>query len=125
MLSKDNVKTIAPYLGQTILSVELKNDEDCRIIVDNPLLPALNLADHGQDCCETRWMSTDDDLAYYAGATLLDITVDPIPNTDPENGDVLEIAFLRIHTDRGIIVFANHNAHNGFYGGFSITATTR
>jgi hypothetical protein len=28
--------------------------------------------------------------------------------------------FLEIHTDRGSFTMANHNVHNGYYGGFAV-----
>lgn len=83
------------------------------------------LSDHGQSCCEHRYMSCDDDLYGFKGAELRSATVekaDDIESKEDEwgEGDVHEVEFLRILTSKGVIVCQNHNEHNGYYGGFSV-----
>lgn len=72
--------------------------------------------DDGQCCCESRYMTTDDDLAEYAGATFLGMEVRDAPDEHTDYGDH-EVQFLVVKTDRGNVSFANHNEHNGYYGG--------
>jgi len=83
----------------------------------------LRLADGGQSCCEHRYMRTDDDLNEYAGAVLMDIEVASAPDQEDEWGEVHEVQFLNVHTDKGVFQMANHNEHNGYYGGFWIQAS--
>lgn len=84
--------------------------------------PVLELRDDGQLCCEHRYMRTDDDLSYYAGSAFLGAeTRDGGVSEDEGYGDVHQIQFLDVRTDRGVFTLSSHNKHNGFYGGFSLT----
>lgn len=71
------------------------------------------------DCCEQRWMHTDDDLAYYAGSTLMGIELRDGPCVEHEHGDCDESSFLLITTSVGVVTVVAHNNHNGYYGGIS------
>ena len=42
--------------------------------------------------------------------------------TPDDIGEKHEVQFLEIKTDRGVLTMANHNEHNGWYGGFWIVA---
>jgi hypothetical protein len=81
----------------------------------------LVLFDNGQDCCEHRYMHTDDDLQYFVGAKFLGAEVRDGPTTS-EDYEVKESQFLIISTDKGQFTVVNYNEHNGYYGGFSIAA---
>ena len=81
----------------------------------------IELFDDGQSCCESRYIQTDDDLAYYVGAQLLDVDIKEAPN-EPDICGVHEVQFLEVSTSKGSFTVANHNEHNGYYGGFSIRA---
>ena len=83
----------------------------------------IRIWDDGQSCCESRYMTCDDDPKSLIGATLKNIEV--VGSKDEEDGDweVHEQAFLEITTDKGHIQFATHNEHNGYYGGFGLTIT--
>lgn len=76
--------------------------------------------DDGQSCCEHRYMTTDDTLSDYVGATLLDLEIQDGPTTTTSDGDEHEVQFLAVHTDKGIFKVATHNEHNGYYGGFDL-----
>lgn len=81
----------------------------------------MNLFDGGHQCCETRYMTTDDKLSYFIGAKLLDVEVmpaEPIWSADENH----EVAFLDVKTDKGTFQMATHNIHNGYYGGFDLRA---
>lgn len=81
----------------------------------------LSLWDDGQSCCESRYMRTDDDLTEYDGATLIGFELKEAPPIADEYGEH-EVQFLDIKTDKGIFQMANHNEHNGYYGGFWVVA---
>lgn len=88
--------------------------------------------DAGQQCCESRFITCDDELSHFIGATFQGISLkeasaqyiaddawgsdDEYERDDPQ--------FLEILTDRGAITFCTHNIHNGYYGGFGIKLDT-
>lgn len=79
----------------------------------------LMITDNGQLCCEQRYMSTDDDTTYHVGSLFMGIALGSVEE-DGGDGDVHDIQFLDIYTTLGVISVANHNEHNGYYGGFDI-----
>lgn len=94
-------------------------------IVDNKLRVSFDdgtlvLYDGGQSCCEHRYMTTDEPLDYYIGATFAGVVTKDGGTRD--GCEVHEIEFLYVNTDIGAIDFVNHNEHNGYYGGFSVVA---
>lgn len=109
-------------VGKTITSVKLDDD---RLKFEFEDGSRLTLWDDGQSCCESRYMQTDDDLPYYAGAKFLNAEVRDGGVREDENGyeALHEIQFLVITTDRGTFSMASHNEHNGYYGGFDIRAS--
>jgi len=111
------IKGIEKYLRKTIRDVSL-NDNKLKISFDDGT--KMVLFDDGQSCCERRYMVCDDDLDYYAGATLLNIKIGDTSKVKDEEFSVHQVQFLRVTTDKGTIVCSNHNEHNGYYGGFSI-----
>jgi hypothetical protein len=110
---------IAPCLGEKIESVEV-NDKDCTIRMQNGA--GCTLYDDGQNCCEHRHMSCDDDLAAFVGSTLIDIEIAPGPELEGGGDEYHDSEFLRLKTSDGVITIVNHNEHNGYYGGFYIVA---
>jgi hypothetical protein len=85
----------------------------------------LVLTDEAQSCCEYRHISTDDDLAFVAGCTLLAIEEAPGRAATEEEWDscsVHDICFIHIQTSGGRVTLQTHNEHNGYYGGFCIAA---
>ena len=109
-------------IGKTIRKVWLDEESDY-LMFEFDDDTNLRLADGGQSCCEHRYMRTDDDLNEYAGAVLMDIEVASAPDQEDEWGEVHEVQFLNVHTDKGVFQMANHNEHNGYYGGFWIQAS--
>lgn len=79
----------------------------------------IQISDEGQSCCEHRYMTSDDDLQYFVGSTLVGGEIKDAPSIPDEYGDH-EVQFLEIKTDRGSFVCQTHNEHNGYYGGFWI-----
>jgi hypothetical protein len=112
-------------IGKTIASVamakrgEEKWSEDC-IELRFSDGSGVRVWDDGQSCCEARYMNCDDDLACHAGATLMDAAIKEGPTATGEYGDEHEIEFFELATSKGVISVANHNEHNGYYGGFSL-----
>jgi hypothetical protein len=64
-------------------------------------------------------MRTDDTLTDYAGAELLDVSLEDAPDLEA-GGESHEVQFLRVKTSKGMFVMSSHNEHNGYYGGFWI-----
>ena len=81
----------------------------------------IQITDNGQSCCESRYMTSDDDIKHIIGHRLMDIEVVDGPDESDEEGySYHEIQFLNIKTNFSSVQFASHNEHNGYYGGFSI-----
>ncbi len=87
----------------------------------------IDIWDDGQSCCESRYMTTDDDVQSLVGRKLLRIESKPGPEKseggDDDWGDVQETIFVEVGTDAGFITLVNHNEHTGYYGGFGLTIT--
>jgi hypothetical protein len=110
----------ARVFGKRITQIEFSS-EVLVISVDDG--HSVRITDEGQSCCESRYMTCDDDLATYVGATLVSMDLEDGSDGDVgEYGDCHEQMFLRISTDLGTIVVCTHNEHNGYYGGFALTA---
>jgi hypothetical protein len=103
-------------IGKIISKVYLKDDALFFEFSDGD---KIKVYDDGQSCCESRYMRTDDDLAYYAGATLMNITLENAPDVKMEY-DTHEVQFLHVKTSKGSFTMSSHNEHNGYYGGFYI-----
>lgn len=82
----------------------------------------LYLWDDGQSCCETRYMTCDDDLSSFVGRAIVGIEEVDLPD-EPEGpyGECHEKTFVKVITDDGAnIAITSHNEHNGYYGGFNM-----
>lgn len=120
-----NERTVEAYhkaVGQKIARLALDEERDeLRVgLADGMTLVA---RDDGQSCCEHRYMRTDDTLNAFVGATLTGIEIKDAPDQEDEYGDVHEVQFLEVQTSAGAFTVANHNEHNGYYGGFWLTLT--
>lgn len=116
--NEKTIETLREALDQPIENIELK-DETLRIILGDKVLV---IQDDGQSCCESRYMTTDDDLGYYAGSTLIDVGVADGPCGAGEYGDPHDQQFLNIKTSKGTFTMVTHVEHNGYYGGFWLKA---
>ncbi len=105
-------------IGRVIKSIAMI-DDTLHIELDSG--KSLVLSDDGQSCCESRYMTCDDDLTGYDGATLMEVEVRDAPSIDDPDGSH-EVQFLVVTTSKGAITVATHNEHNGYYGGFAIAA---
>ncbi len=120
----DTVAAIKAAIGKTIKSVEVTTADQLVFKFENS--EPLTMWDDAQSCCEHRYMRTDDDLADFAGAEILDFelsTVDsPSGADDDEWCDAHDVQLLIVSTTKGALTVSNHNEHNGYYGGFAICA---
>ena len=80
----------------------------------------LDIWDNGRELSERRYMTTDDNLQDYIGATFLGVEVRPCEEVLRGYGEVLEMQFLVVQTSKGNITVCTHNDHNGYYSGISI-----
>lgn len=109
----------AKFYGRTVVDA---------VIVDNRLSLSfsdgskIGVWDNGQSCCESRYMSTDDDVKSLVGHKL--VRIEGKPGADQEGDyEEHETCFVEVATDDGFITIVNHNKHNGYYGGFGLTVT--
>lgn len=117
----ETVAAIRGAVGKTIRQVVLRDDELRFTFYGGS---KLTLYDDEQICCESRYMRTDDDLKAFSGAKFLGIEVKQAPDVFDE-WITHEVQFLEIQTDRGVFTMSSHNEHNGYYGGFSIVASSK
>lgn len=111
---------IAKAAGRAITTFDIKEGE--RLVLAFQDGSVLTLFDDGQQCCESRSMSCDDDLGHFSGALFTSAEVRDGRRDEDDDGDVREVEFLVVDTSLGSFTVANHNHHNGYYGGFELTA---
>lgn len=117
--NKETVKTLEASKGKKIASVALRDDV---LYVGFKDGTGLRLADEGQSCCESRYMTTDDDLESFVGKEVRGYDLREGPTVTGEYEDEHEVQFLIVQTTEGNITLETHNEHNGYYGGFWIDA---
>ncbi len=114
----------AALVGREILTFHLDKDanggngaivftmaEDYQIVLE----------DRGQSCCETRYLTTDDDLAYFNGARFVGIgTTDYRETHDSDRWEDHEQEFVIVVTSKGVFTICAHNRHNGYYRGINL-----
>ena len=117
--NEDSTNALKSVLNKKIMRVYLDKEENAlRFEFEDGT--KFRIFDHGQNCCERRYMTTDDNLGEFKNAVFLDALIKDGPTTDDEHGEPHEVQFLEIRTNKGSFVMTNHNEHNGYYGGFSI-----
>lgn len=118
-LSGGSKESPEKYIGKKIVAAELDSvKNELRLTFSDGI--NIKIHDDGQSCCETRYMTTDDDLSKIIGGVLKNI----LSKEGPElitDGDKHEQVFIEVQTDIGFITIANHNEHNGYYGGFGLS----
>lgn len=110
------MKNFEKYIGKRISSAAIIDDV---FVIKFEDRTKIGIADHGQSCCEDRFMTTDDDVTALAGTSLISIEEKPGPDVDDDN-NCHEICFVEIQTDRISLQLVNHNIHSGYYGGFNM-----
>jgi len=124
---------IQPCIGKIIKSIECGEYDDAhryrdgKYRDDHGSFLALEFTDgttallrDKPSCCETRVMSSDDDLPYYVGSVLMDVDLREGGETEDDGGDCHEWCFLLITTSLGVVTVCSHNYHNGYYGGMHL-----
>lgn len=109
-------------LGKTIKSAELdpSRGDGGSLILRFTDDTAIEIWDAGRSCCESRYITTDDDLSAFSGSIFNNIEIRDGGTTESEYGDPHEIQFLVVNTSLGSFTLETHNEHNGYYGGFWI-----
>jgi hypothetical protein len=121
-----NEATVAAYkdsLGKKITEASIDNDGNggdglLRLGFEDG--STISIFDNGRSCCESRYMTCDDDLVSIVGGRLLKIETKEAPEQRTDWGYPHEIEFLQVQTDAGAVTLSTHNEHNGYYGGFNI-----
>lgn len=108
------------YVGRTIQSTHM-DDNELQLTFEGG--KTISIWDNGQSCCESRYMTTDDDIQSLVGGKLLHIMTKNGPDTGDGDYEYHEQVFVEVATDKGLITLVNHNVHNGYYGGFGLTIT--
>lgn len=115
---EETIEAVRASLGKLTTAIALTENKLVFEFQDNSRLVVF---DGGQSCCESRYMTTADELSYFVGSSLLSLEVRDGP-TVTNQGEPHEIQFLLVNTTRGTFTMENHNEHNGYYGGFAIEA---
>lgn len=118
--TEETVNSIRGSVGKKIKNAGISDDQLQLTFTDGT---GLRFWDNGQSCCESRYMSTDDDLSSFAGAEFRDVELADAPDMVDEY-ETHEVQFLWITTSKGKFSIANHNEHSGYYGGFDLRAST-
>lgn len=118
-LSGGSEQDPAKYYGRTITAAEI---DDKRLTLSFSDGGKVAIWDDGQSCCESRYMRTDDDVQSLVGHKLVRIEAKE-SRKDPDQYGEHDVVFVEVGTDDGFITIANHNEHNGYYGGFGLTVT--
>ena len=115
--NEETVKAHLASVGKIIKSIDFNSE---RVIISFTDDTGIRVFDNGQSCCENRYMASDHETyEYYIGAKFTGCELRDAPN-EPDTYGEHEVQFLLINTDKGTVTIANHNEHNGYYGGFWI-----
>jgi len=116
-----SIEALEAAQGKVIKSLEMSDVGDGELLVrfeESTLI----IRDDGRSCCESRYMTTDDDLNSFVGATFTGVELRDGPEMTTEYGEPHEQQFLLVNTSLGTFTVVTHNEHNGYYGGFYIVA---
>lgn len=109
----------ADYYGKTITRASISEDE---MLIELDGNTTIRIWDNGQSCCESRYITCDDDVNDLVGNVLTGIEAKEGGEKEA-GGDCHEFVFIEVTTNKGCIQFCNHNVHNGYYGGFGLSVT--
>lgn len=107
---------LSEFYYQRILSAHVEADTLILELSNGTLF----LTDTMQQCCEHRYMQTDDDLSILKGKYLSKIVVKDGTMRDDGRVTCIESQFLELHYHIGFVTIKSYNEHNGYYGGFDI-----
>lgn len=114
-------RAINRALSQPIVSLAIDDDAnrgDGALVICVADGSTVQISDEGRSCCEWRYITTDDDLAAFVGATIVEIECRAGEEVDTDFGTT-ETAFVIVTTTAGAFTLVTHNEHNGYYGGFT------
>lgn len=83
-------RVFAASVGKQIEAIDLRNDMLHVKFTDGT---AIQIADEGQMCCETRYMRTDDDLFTFVGAVLVGGEIRSAPDVPSEEDHEVQFLF--------------------------------
>jgi hypothetical protein len=117
-MNEDRIKEIINKVKDKVIT---KVDfDEAQLIIHFEDESFITVVDWGQSCCESRYITCDDDVNSIVGSKLM--AIDLIDGS--EQGDGIfhyhQYAFVDVKTDLTSIKLCTHNEHNGYYGGFSI-----
>jgi hypothetical protein len=118
MLSGGSKENADKYYGRTIVDAAVDGD---RMFLKFDDGVSIELADQGQSCCESRYITCDDDAKNLIGGKLSKIEAVELTEKEGEYGDCHEMVFIEVATDKAHIKLCTHNEHNGYYGGFGLS----
>lgn len=121
--NSESVDAVKASVGKQIKAACIRDEEN--LVLEFEDGTRLTITDDGQSCCENRFMTSDDDFADIIGAELIDFELLDGPEVDDNKYDIEEVQFLHVKTSKGTVTIENHNQHNGYYGGFALTASLR
>lgn len=104
--------------GKIIRRIEV-DDNQLRMTFDDCVLV---LEDTMQNCCERRYMTCNDPFSNWEGLAFVGYRIENCGDISEGSYGCHDVKFLIVDTFLGSFTVANHNSHNGYYGGFSITA---
>ena len=117
--NEETVKTLKAALGKKITAIELKAGDPEALLLTFEDESRISVEDDAQSCCERRYMTTDDDLQQFVGATLESMEIAEGPSTSKDEWmEEHDTQFLRVYTSEGVLTMVTHVEHNGYYGGF-------
>lgn len=119
-----NESTVSAYnsaMGRTISAARIDEDvrEDGALVLSFEDGGELLVFDEGRSCCESRYLTCDDDLSDLIGGKLTSIELRE-GGAAERDWDFHETQFVKVETDKGGVTLCTHNEHNGYYGGFCI-----
>ena len=116
-------ETWAKFTELAGLVIESISEDDAGMAIRFTDGSRICIFDDGQSCCESRYVTCDDDLTGLAGGSLLHIdkaAVGDAPEVKEDDYGCHDVAFVRVQTTKGGFTLVTHNEHNGYYGGFSL-----
>lgn len=125
MLSGGSKHSSEEYVGKTVKNAVI---EDSVLLVDFEDGTKISIFDGGQSCCELRYMTCDDDPTALIGGIWVSAQVQDGPSVQGKDNPYSEDhdqQFLIVQSTTGTITIANHNEHNGYYGGFGMMISER
>jgi hypothetical protein len=132
-IRENKVGEFNKFYGRLIVDVDMKEVEQeggfhevQTLVITFADNSKIEISDYGQDCCEHRYMTTDDDIKDLIGGVLIKIESKGFSHCiDDKYDDYHEVYFVEVATNKTSITLCTHNIHNGYYGGFDLVVVER